>query len=585
MFEKLKFRTKFIILLLLVSLIPTVTVAIISYEISKNALYERIKQDLEIQAEHVMDQIDRFLYERYNDTQLLISDSVLLDPNATSMTKSYILKEYLLNLGLYENIHLLDLDGNIIASSYKSTNYPNVSDESWFIETKKLFANASDIHISKYTNKPTIMFSNVVLDTENQPTGIIVAELMWPVVIEILENAGDHSQKILLNKYNIEIANTEDNKILQKDWSKEAKTGFEDKNFLTTVYKSKGYLVYKGNEWKLVLRVPVDLANAPLTQLFQLIGLALIVTIFIIMALGMIIGSRFVEPIRRLTQGVEQIRQGNLNQKIEVTSNDEIGFLAHSFNKMAISLKQKQAKLKRAFAKEKELKDTKDEIWITASHRLRTPLTGLSWSLEMLKSKKIGTLSNKQKEIVNSLYKNTARLTFLVNVLLDAARMDKNKINLTKEYIYLEDILEKTLKSKQIEIKEKKLKIKAPLLNKRKLKLYVDPKKTQEVFDVVFDNAVRYNKKNGKIKINIKKKKTSVVCSFEDSGIGISKNDTKKIFAKFMRGENANVCNTEGVGLSLYLAKIIVESSKGKIWFESELNKKTIFYIELPLAK
>ncbi|MFC1655578.1 sensor histidine kinase, partial [Patescibacteria group bacterium] len=158
-------------------------------------------------------------------------------------------------------------------------------------------------------------------------------------------------------------------------------------------------------------------------------------------------------------------------------------------------------------------------------------------------------------------------------------------ISLSEEDIFLEEILEKTIQSKQIEIKEKKLKVKVPSLKKKTLKMHVDSKKTQEVFDVVFDNAVRYNKKGGSIKVDIKKKKTRVVCSFEDTGIGISKNDLKIIYLKFMRGENANVCNTEGIGLSLYLAKIIVESSKGKIWCESKLNKGTKFYIELPLAK
>jgi signal transduction histidine kinase len=408
---------------------------------------------------------------------------------------------------------------------------------------------------------------------------------MWPAVVELLETVEDPSQKVLINKNYIEIANSDANNILNKDWREEAKNNFEDKRFLTSVYTSTGYLVYKGNSWKLVLRVPVDIANEPLQELFKLVILTLIITICLIILTGMFLANQFVKPIRKLTQGAYEIQKGNLNQKIEITSNDEIGFLGHAFNKMALSLKQKQAKLKSALLKEKELKATKDEIWITASHRLRTPLTGLSWSLEMLKSKKLGTLSGRQKEIINSLFKNTTRLTFLVNILLDAARMDNNKISLDKEDIYLEDILERMLHTKQIEIHEKNLKVKTPLLKKKKIRLYVDIKKTQEVFDAIFDNAVRYTQNNGSIKININKQKRNVVCSFEDTGIGIPKKDMKKIFFKFMRGENANFCNTEGVGLSLYLAKIIVESSKGKIWFESKLGKGTIFYVQLPLAK
>ncbi|MFC1656327.1 HAMP domain-containing protein, partial [Patescibacteria group bacterium] len=346
---KYNFKTKFITLLLLASFIPTIIVGLIGYQISKTALYERIKFDLDVQAKHIMDRVDKFLYERYNNTQLLISDSSLSDPYVPAETKSFILKEYMLNLGLYENIHLLNLDGNVIASTLQSNSYPNVANETWFEPTIKQFSNVSDVHISPYTNKPTLIFSNVEFNSDNEPVGMIVAELMWPAVVELLETVEDPSQKVLLNRDNIEIANSDFNNILNKNWGEEAKKDFEDKDFLTTVYTSTGYLVYRGNSWKLMLRVPVDVANAPLQQLFQLVILTLVITICLIILTGMLLGNRFVKPIRKLTQGAQEIQKGNLNQKIEVQSNDEIGYLAKSFNQMALSLKQKQAKLERAF--------------------------------------------------------------------------------------------------------------------------------------------------------------------------------------------------------------------------------------------
>ena len=211
-----KFKTKFITLLLLASFIPTIIVGLIGYQISKTALYERIKLDLDVQAKHIMDRVDKFLFERYNDTQLLISDSSLSDPYVPLETKSFILKEYMLNLGLYENIHFLDLEGNVIASTLNSDSYPNVANETWFKSTIKQFSNAGDTQLSPYTNKPTLIFSNIEFNSNNEPMGMIVAELMWPAVVELLETVKDPSQKVLVNKNNIEIANSDFNNILNK---------------------------------------------------------------------------------------------------------------------------------------------------------------------------------------------------------------------------------------------------------------------------------------------------------------------------------------------------------------------------------
>lgn len=582
--QEFRFRTKFIALLLVVSLVPTILIGFLSYEISKSSLHDQIKLDLRVQAENLMGQIDRFLYERYNDAQYLISDSTLISSETPVEEKSKILREYKTNLGLYDGIHLLDLEGNTIATTQTKIPEMNMSEESWFSNTKKLFYNSSDLTVSPFTKNPTILFSNVVFDENKSPTGVVVIEMTWPVILEFLNDLPDTTEAILLNQNNIEIGGGDTINILSKDWSTSAKNDFETDDYLTALTTSKGYLVYKGNFWNLVLRTPTDIALAPLNRLFQLLALMLIVVVVAIILAGIVFGQRFVDPIRRLTIGAQKIAKGDLNQKIKVESGDEIGFLAKTFNQMAVSLKKKQAKLQKSLKKEQELKRTKDEIWDTASHKLRTPLTGMRWALEMLESKEQGSLNDKQQGMVNGLVKNVTRLNSLINVLLTAAKLDKGTIPLQRQEVYLEEIIKNAIKLKEVEIRERQIRMKTPNLDKNKTKLFLDSNKTQQVFNMFIDNAIAYNKAKGKVIIDIKRGKENVICSISDNGIGMTKKEKRTVFQKFVRGDDAARYDTEGIGLSLYIAKIIIDSSNGKLWFESEKGKGTIFYIEFPLA-
>ncbi|MBD3330781.1 HAMP domain-containing protein [Candidatus Peregrinibacteria bacterium] len=579
-----KFRTKFIILLLLVSLIPTIFIGIMSYEISKTALYDRIITDLNTQASHVLDQIDRFLYESYKDTQLLISDTTLIDPKTSTAQKETVLKEYLINLGLYDNLYLLDLEGNIIASTNINAKRAEIKNAQWFINTKKLFFNASDALVSPFTGKPTILFSNLILDENNEPTGIIVAELTWAVVLDFLDNVPRDTEAILLNDNYIQIGGTEDETFFEKEWGLKLAEQLNNEIYLTSFVNSQGYLVYKGNNWKLFLRMPVDIALAPLQRLFKLIGLILIGTILATGLTGLIFGDRFVSPIQKLIIGAEAIQKGNLNQKIKVKSKDEIGYLARAFNEMSSSLKEKQQKLKRALKKQKQLEKTKDAIWSTASHKLRTPLTGMRWSIELLCSNNLGNLNKEQIDTVNQIYKSTLRLNFLVDLLLNATRLEEGKMKLNKEKFYLEEVIEKSIDKQKIEIIEKNIKLQKPEKKKETIKVNLDKNRIQQVFDSIIENAIVYNQEKGGITIDLNKKGKKVICEIADTGVGIPDEDKGIVYLKFHRGKNSAKYYTEGVGLGLYLAKYIIESSKGKIWFESKINEGTKFYIELPLA-
>ncbi len=247
----------------------------------------------------------------------------------------------------------------------------------------------------------------------------------------------------------------------------------------------------------------------------------------------------------------------------------------------------------RDITREKEIDRAKSEFVSLASHQLRTPPTSINWFLEMLLSGDAGPLNQKQEECVKEAYQNSQRMVTLVNTLLNISRMELGTFPVSPQptdmIAFTKDILEEfTLK-----IKEKELKIKeqyAPLLPL----IPLDPKLLRIVVQNIISNAVKYTPPKGAISIKISLQKEgkgvggrkltvdSVVVSIADTRYGIPRDQCDKIFTKLFRADNVKDKVTDGTGLGLYLAKSIVDRVQGDVWFESEIDKGTTFYLSLP---
>jgi len=110
-------------------------------------------------------------------------------------------------------------------------------------------------------------------------------------------------------------------------------------------------------------------------------------------------------------------------------------------------------------------------------------------------------------------------------------------------------------------------------------------KQIRIVLQNLLTNSVNYTPESGKIKLSVKKSKKEILLTVSDNGYGIPKKDQDKIFTKMFRADNVKIRDTSGTGLGLYIVKSIIEQTAGgKIWFESEENKGTTFFIVLPLT-
>jgi len=238
--------------------------------------------------------------------------------------------------------------------------------------------------------------------------------------------------------------------------------------------------------------------------------------------------------------------------------------------------------IERDITHEKEVDRMKTEFISLASHQLRTPLSAMKWFLEMLLDGDMGKLKTEQKEVVENIEKSNQRMIALVNGLLNISRIESGRIIVEPELTDLSELVNELLVELKQSAKEKQLKLTASL-DKKIGELSVDPNLVREVYKNLMTNAIKYSKDGGDIKINLSKIKKEVIFEIKDSGMGIPKKEQSKIFEKFHRATNAQKTDVDGTGLGLYLAKAIAESSKGRLWFESEENKGTTFWFALPL--
>jgi two-component system sensor histidine kinase VicK len=231
---------------------------------------------------------------------------------------------------------------------------------------------------------------------------------------------------------------------------------------------------------------------------------------------------------------------------------------------------------------EREIDKAKSEFVSLASHQLRTPLTTVSWYTEMILNGDVGVVTPSQKKYLEEIYQGNQRMIELVNTLLDVSRIELGTFKIDPKSTDIIALAESVLFEQKQKIETKKL-ILVKKFDKKITLFQTDPKLLRMVFQNILNNAIEYTGEGGKIEFSISfDDKKALFIKISDTGYGIPKNQQNQIFTKLFRADNVRDKGINGTGLGLYIVKSVVESSGGKIWFSSEENKGTTFYIIIP---
>lgn len=236
----------------------------------------------------------------------------------------------------------------------------------------------------------------------------------------------------------------------------------------------------------------------------------------------------------------------------------------------------------RDMTKAKELEKLKSEFVSVTSHQLRTPLTGIKWFMELLLTGQGGRLTKKQLDYLNQINESNERMIRLVDDLLNVSRMESSgKFKVTSKLEDVVKIFHNVIAAQKVTADKKRIEIvhAQPCIDS--FKASVDAGKLSLVLQNILDNAIKFSPQGSTITIDFGIEGKNLIFSVADQGVGIPKDQQYRVFERFFRAEN--VLHTQpGTGLGLYIAKFLVEKHGGKIWFESEENKGTKFYISIP---
>jgi signal transduction histidine kinase len=235
----------------------------------------------------------------------------------------------------------------------------------------------------------------------------------------------------------------------------------------------------------------------------------------------------------------------------------------------------------------KNLEDTathKDEFSAMISHELKTPLFPIIGYCKMLSKKNlIGNLNEDQLQAVDAITRNIKRLEKLIVDILDARKLDLDKMRFAVERFSLSEFLAKIESNYKSVLAEKEIQFTVNFAV-AETTISTDENRLRQVFDNLIDNAVKFApKKNGKISVSAKIENNLVLFSISDNGVGIPIEKQSELFHKFYQIDTSLKRNSQGSGLGLAICRGIIEAMGGTIWVESDGKSGTTFYFNLPL--
>ncbi len=287
---------------------------------------------------------------------------------------------------------------------------------------------------------------------------------------------------------------------------------------------------------------------------------------FLVFTIGIsyIVTNNSLSPIYQIIKIVKNIKRGSISKRLELSGfTGEVGILASTFNEML-------QRLEDAFTREAEFTSA-------ASHELRTPITVIMAQAEELLSE--NKINSDQKNAVRVILNQSERISLLISQLLTLARDYQEEFKINFEIIDLGTLIDDIVEEMKLAAKSKRIKI--IFESGKTIKIRADQVLITTLIINLINNSIKFNKKNGNIKIVLSEEDSFAKIQIEDSGIGIPQKELPLIFKKFYRVDKVRTGKSFGLGLSI--VKWVIDTHKGQIVVDSKIGIGTKVMIRLPV--
>lgn len=240
--------------------------------------------------------------------------------------------------------------------------------------------------------------------------------------------------------------------------------------------------------------------------------------------------------------------------------------------------------LRHSNAQLQKLDEAKDEFVSMASHQLRTPLTSVKGYIDMVLEGDAGAITDMQRHLLGEAFTSSERMVHLINDFLNVSRLQTGKFMIDRRPIDLATIVAQEVDGLKTTAAQRKLSL-SYKVSSNIPQLYADEGKLRQVIMNFIDNAIYYSKEGTTIKVGLSVEGPDLVLTVKDTGIGVPEAEQANLFTKFFRATNARRQRPDGTGVGLYLAKRVVVAHGGKIMFESNEGKGSMFGFSLPIKR
>ena len=296
---------------------------------------------------------------------------------------------------------------------------------------------------------------------------------------------------------------------------------------------------------------------------YRAVGFATLIAAVVALIAGVIYARVLVKPIRKITRAANELTEGNFSVRTNLRGNDEISQLGETFDLMVDSIEQSR-KLER-------------QLVTDVAHELRTPLMAIQATVEAM----VDGVFEPNQERLTTLNSEVQRLSRLVDALMKLSRLENRTTPINRQRTDAVELIQTIVSSHEAYVTDAGLQLKFE--HDPEVWVFGDPDMLRQACANLISNSVRYTPEGGTITVSVRKGSKMGKIAVRDTGIGLSEEEAKMVFARFWRADPGRARATGGLGIGLSVVKEIVDQHNGWVNVEGKPNEGACFTIYIPL--